>query len=364
MKSKRAIKIFTWVSVGIVVLASGVWLGLGQVSGSIKRIDVFGKLTNRPDRVSTAVNYLVVGSDTRIGLTKAEIKELKVGSRKVADGARSDTMMLIHISKKRDKAVIISIPRDTYAVIPAHISMDGKKSIPETPAKINAAFNWGGAPLLIKTLESMTNLRIDHYVEVSFLGFKSMVDALGGITVCSKVPINDTKSHLVMAAGVHRLDGLDALKYVRTRAFDGMGDLGRMQRQQQFVSAVFREATSSGVLLNPIKLNNLLKAVLKTVQTDSELNQGDLVTLAKQIRNLRPGKVRTLTVPLANTNYFTPAVGSAVLWDPELAPDLWNRLRKDLPVIDVIKNKTDKSIKKVDKFKTRTASENPCGSLK
>ena len=118
------------------------------------------------------------------------------------------------------------------------------------------------------------------------------------------------------------------------------------------------------MLLNPIKLNNLLKAVLKTVQTDSELNQGDLVNLAKQIRNLRPGKVRTLTVPLANTNYFTPAVGSAVLWDPELAPDLWNRLRKDLPVIDVIKNKTDKSIKKVDKFKTRTASENPCGSLK
>ena len=348
------------------------WLGLGQVSGSIKRIDVFGKLTNRPDRVSNAVNYLVVGSDTRIGLTKAEIKELKVGSRKVADGARSDTMMLVHISKSRDKAVIISIPRDTYAVIPAHLSQDGKRTIPETPAKINAAFNWGGAPLLIKTLESMTNLRIDHYVEVSFLGFKSMVDALGGITVCSKVAINDPKSHLVMDAGVHRLDGLDALKYVRTRDFDGMGDLGRMQRQQQFVSAVFKEATSSGVLLNPIKLNSLMKAVLKTVQTDSQLNQSDLVTLAKQLKNLRPGKVRTLTVPLSNNNYFTPGLGSTVLWDDKLATDLWNRLRKDLPIVDVVKptpssskskNKTSKATV-IDKFKTRTASENPCGSLK
>ena len=191
-------------------------------------------------------------------MTPAELKLLRVGSVKSAAGARSDTMMLVHISKSRDKAVVISLPRDTLVTIPAHTGLDGKTQVPEQQAKLNAAFAWGGAPLLIQTLEAKMNLRIDHYVEVNFVGFKNVVDALGGIQVCTKKDINDPKSHLVLSAGVHTLDGIESLKYVRTRDFDGMGDLGRMQRQQQFVSAVFRKATSSGVLLNPFKIKNLI----------------------------------------------------------------------------------------------------------
>ena len=374
MKSPKAIKILTWTSIGIVLVSGFAWLGLGRISGAITRVKVFDNLVNRPERASSAVNYLVVGSDTREGLTKAELKELKVGSTKTAAGARSDTMMLVHVSKSRDKAVVVSIPRDSLVTIPAHTGLDGKTQIPEMQNKVNAAFAWGGAPLLIQTLEKKMNLRIDHYVEVNFVGFKNVVDALGGIQVCSKKDINDPKSHLVMSAGVHTLNGIESLKYVRTRDFDGMGDLGRMQRQQQFVSAVFRKATSSGVLLNPFKVKNLISAVFKTVKTDETLNQGDIVTLAKQIRNLTPGKMRTMTVPLGNSNGFYPGVGSVVIWDEVLAPELFDRLRNDMTVVDEVtptptssKNKSkgaSASPSIIDKFKSRTASENPCGALK
>jgi LCP family protein required for cell wall assembly len=205
VKSSRAIRIITSLSLGVVLIASLSWLGLGQVSGQISRIDVFGSLKDRPEKTSRALNYLVVGSDTREGLTKAQIKALRVGSTAVAAGGRSDTMLLVHISKARDAAFIVSIPRDTLVTIPAHRSQDGRRDIPARPGKINAAFAFGGAPLLIQTIEDKTNLKIDHYVEVSFAGFTGVVDALGGIEVCSKVAINDPQSHLVMAAGTHLL---------------------------------------------------------------------------------------------------------------------------------------------------------------
>ncbi len=359
------------------------WLGLGHVTGSLKRIDAFAGIKSRPEKASSAVNYLLVGSDTREGLTKAELKALRVGSTASAAGKRSDTILLVHISKARDKAVIISLPRDTLVTIPEHTSSTGKV-VPAFQTKLNAAYNYGDAPLLIQVIEAKTNLRIDHYVEINFAGFAHMVDSLGGIQVCTKTNIDDPKSHLVLAAGVHTLNGIQALKYVRTRDFDGMGDLGRMQRQQQFMSSVLRKATSTGVLLNPIKMLNFLNAAMATVKTDSTLNSSDFITLAKQMRNLSASKVRTLTVPLSNINYVVPYVGSTVLWDPVLAPQLWQRLRDDLPIVDVATpspsassstKSTSKATAKasasastspviIDKFKTRTASENPCGALK
>jgi anionic cell wall polymer biosynthesis LytR-Cps2A-Psr (LCP) family protein len=166
------------------------------------------------------------------------------------------------------------------------------------------------------------------------------------------------------------VDGIEALKYVRTRDFDGMGDLGRMQRQQQFMSAVLRKVTSTGVLLNPIKLVNFFNAAIATVKTDSQLNQNDLIVLAKQLKNLTPGKVRTLTIPLGNSNASYPGLGSVVTWDPVLAPDLFNRLIHDLPLIDEVTPSPSASASSsptataIDKFKTRTAAENPCGALK
>ncbi len=371
MKATRPIRIITSLSLAVVVISAFSWLGLGQVSGAINRVDVFGSLTKRPDKPTSALNYLLVGSDTRNGLTKEQSKILRVGTTKSAAGARSDTMLLVHISKARDKATIISIPRDSLVTIPAHESSLYKgRIVAAAQGKINAAFAWGGAPLLIQTIEQETNVKIDHYVEIGFAGFANMVDALGGIQVCSKKDINDPKSHLVMSAGIHTLDGIEALKYVRTRDFDGMGDLGRMQRQQQFMSAVLRKVTSTGVLLNPIKLVNFFNAAIATVQTDSELNRNDLIVLAKQLKNLSPSKVRTLTIPLGNANARVAGLGSVVTWDSVLAPDLFNRLREDLPLIDEVTPSPSASSSSsatptvIDKFKTRTADENPCGALK
>ena len=166
-KHSRAIRAITTVSVGIVALSAIGWLGLGRVSGSLNRIDAFANVKNRPDKPTSAMNLLLVGSDNRAGLSKAQIRELKVGGTEVAAGARSDSMLLVHISKARDSAVIISLPRDSLVTIPEHISSsDSTKTVPARQNKLNAAFSFGGAPLLIETLEGETGLRIDHYIEI------------------------------------------------------------------------------------------------------------------------------------------------------------------------------------------------------
>jgi anionic cell wall polymer biosynthesis LytR-Cps2A-Psr (LCP) family protein len=143
-----------------------------------------------------------------------------------------------------------------------------------------------------------------------------------------------------------------------------------MQRQQEFMGALLRKVTSTGVLLNPVKLVNFFNAAIATVTTDSELDEADLLTLAKQMKNLSPSKVRTLTIPLSDVNARVPGVGSVVVWDPVLAPELFKRLREDLPLVDeVIPTPSASSTASptptvIDKFKTRTADENPCGALK
>jgi LCP family protein required for cell wall assembly len=365
MKSARSIKIFTGISIAVLAISAISALAFGTVTASINKIDVFSGIDKRPEKKSTAMNYLVVGSDTREGLSKAELKALRVGSVATAAGKRSDTMLLVHISKARDKAVMISIPRDTFALIPEHTSKSGKL-IPAAYSKINSSFNWGGAPLLIQTIEEMTELKIDHYIEINFAGFARIVDSIGGVEVCTKKDINDPKSHLILEAGVHTLNGIESLKYVRTREFDGLGDLGRMQRQQAFMSAVLRKATSAGVLLNPVTMASFINSSLSAVTTDSELKNSDLIALAKQMKSLSTSSVRTLTVPLSNLNYYSNGVTSAVLWDPVLAPQLWTRLREDQAVVDEVvpspspSSTKSPSVEIIDKFKTRTAEDNVC----
>jgi LCP family protein required for cell wall assembly len=372
-KHSRAIRAITSLSVAIVALSAIGWIGLGRVSGSLNRTDAFANVKNRPEKPTSAMNLLLVGSDNRNGLTPAQIRELGVGTVAVAAGARSDTMLLVHISKARDSAVIISLPRDSLVTIPEHVSSsDSTKTVPARQNKLNAAFSFGGAPLLIQTLEAGTGLRIDHYIEINFLGFKNIVDALGGIDVCVQKDINDPKSHLNISAGLQTLNGVDSLKYVRTRYFDGQGDIGRMKRQQQFMSAVLRKATSTGTLLNPIKLVNFFNAAIKTITTDKELNKNDLLTLGKQLKNLSADKVRSLTIPLSNANGRAEGLGSVVIWDSVLAPELFQRLLNDQPIIDEVKATPSASSSAsasptatiVDKFKTSAASDDACPSAK
>jgi anionic cell wall polymer biosynthesis LytR-Cps2A-Psr (LCP) family protein len=206
----------------------------------------------------------------------------------------------------------------------------------------------------------MSDLRIDHYVELNFVGFVRMVDALGGVEICTKKDIDDPKSHLTLPAGTHVLDGIDSLKFVRTRVFDGLGDLGRMKRQQEFAGAMLRKATSAGVLLNPVKMVDFINSALDSVVTDEGLSQGDLLTLGKQLRNLSASNVRTLTIPLQYYNYNKNGVSAAVLWDPVLAPELFERIKNDEALIEEVRPNPSSSPTTINKFKSGTAADNPC----
>lgn len=373
---RRSIRYLTIFSVAIVAISAISWLGFGVITNSIKRVDAFAGLNDRPEKPTSAVNYLIVGSDSREGLTREEQRRLRTGSTEVAAGKRSDTILLVHISKNRDRASIISIPRDSYALIPSWTDNSGNVRN-ETYSKINSAFAWGDAPLLIKTLESMSNVRIDHYIEVDFTGFVRIVDALGGVEICTPRSFSDSKSHLSLEAGRHLLDGVDSLKYVRSRSFDGTSDLGRMKRQQQFIATILREVTSAGVLLNPLKMTKLLNSAFDSVITDEGLDRNDLLTLGKQLRNLSAKNVTTLTVPLKYYNYNKNGVSAAVLWDPELSADLFQRIREDRPLVDEVTPSPSPSSKGsagadgsgadakpetlyLDKFGTEKASTNPC----
>ncbi|MFA5918513.1 MAG: LCP family protein [Candidatus Nanopelagicaceae bacterium] len=371
MLTPRLVKIVTAISLGVVFASLLSWVGLNRVVGSMSHSDVFGGLKTRAVKESTALNFLVVGSDSRSGLTKTELKKLRVGSTKTAAGGRSDTMFLVHISKDRSNAVIVSIPRDTLATIPSHISSSGKLVEGPVQSKINAAFAWGGAALLIQTLESKSKLHIDHYVEINFAGFTKIVDSLGGIEVCSKTAINDPKSHLVMSSGVHTLQGAQALAYVRTREFDGTGDIGRMRRQQAFVSSVFHKVTSAGILLNPTALVKVFNASIGSISTDPGFGSNDLLSLLQNLGNLSASKVRTLTVPLSNSNGYAPGIGSVVIWDPVQAPLLFDRLNKDQVIFDMATPSPSASSstpskssrpRLIEKFNAKVVSSNLCAA--
>jgi anionic cell wall polymer biosynthesis LytR-Cps2A-Psr (LCP) family protein len=211
---------------------------------------------------------------------------------------------------------------------------------------------------LVQTIEEMTNLKIDHYLEINFAGFANMIDALGGIQICTKKALSDSNSHLELPAGTHILDGITALAYVRSRELDGTGDLGRMKRQQAFFGAVFRKATSIGVLTNPVKLGTFLNSVLGSITTDSQLQTNDLIDLAKQMRNLAAGNVQTLTVPLSDLNYSDGEITSAVLWDPDLSPELWQMLKDDQAIVST--DTSTATTANANKFKTQSVVIESC----
>jgi LCP family protein required for cell wall assembly len=263
------------------------------------------------------MNILVVGVDKRDNLTRRQQNQLHLG-REV--GERTDTMMVVHLSEDHRQVTVVSLPRDTWLDIP------GKGT-----HKINSAYQYGGAKLAVKTVQQATGLRINHYVEVNVLGFIDVVDALGGVTVCTPVPINDPKTKLVMQPGTHELDGVNALAYARTRA-TARSDLDRIDRQQQVISALLHQALSAGTLANPAKLAGLVNATLGTLTVDEDLKK-DVLGLATQLKDVSTDDVAFATVPLANVNYTTPTGESAVLWDKNAARDLFRRIGADQPLI-------------------------------
>ncbi|MEV4949866.1 LCP family protein [Streptomyces sp. NPDC053755] len=272
--------------------------------------------------VSAARNILMIGSDTRAGAGNA-----KYGKDKGTQ--RSDTTILLHISAGRSSATAVSIPRDLMVDIPACRETDGKRSR-EQFAQFNSAFEIGGTACTIRTVERLTKIRVDHHMVIDFGGFKKMVDAVDGVEVCLREPIDDDDAHLKLAAGRQTLRGEQALGFVRARKTLGNGsDTDRMDRQQQFLGALVNKVQSNGVLLNPTRLYPVLDAATKSITTDPGLDSlRDLYNLARSMRSIPTEKVQFLTVP---RRPYTYDPNRDELVQPK-ASQLFTRLREDKPV--------------------------------
>jgi LCP family protein required for cell wall assembly len=300
----------------IVLAYLGFYLVLGFHAAS--SLDKMPASSNVAIADTAGTNWLLAGSDSREGLTKAERKELRTG--KDEGSQRTDTLMVIHIDDS-GKSTLVSLPRDSYVTIPAHIGLDGI-AIEDRRNKINTAYSQGGAPLLVETVERNTGLHIDHYMEVGFKGIRDITDAVGGVNMCVPADVTDENSGLNLLAGCQELDGRNALAYVRMRYADPKGDLGRIERQQQFLSSVMKKVATPAVLLNPISMWKLVDAGTGSVNVGETDTVMDIGNLAKAMRALSNGNGTLTTVPVSETDANT-AAGSSVIWDDVAARELF-----------------------------------------
>ncbi|MGH3378517.1 MAG: LCP family protein [Actinoallomurus sp.] len=260
-------------------------------------------------------NWLIVGSDSRDGLSKAQRREYHTGG---GVGKRTDSMMLLHVGDR--DTTLVSLPRDSYLPIPGHGA-----------DKLNAAFAAGGPRLLAETVERSSGLRIDHYAEIGFGGFVGMVDAVGGVRMCIEAPVRDKKAGIDLKAGCQRLDGRDALGYVRSRhAFAG-GDLDRVKHQQEFLAALVHRATSPGVLADPVRVVPFVQRAAAAVSVADGDHLWDLARFAWVMRKIAASGGRTTTVPIKGSG-TKAGVGDYVRWDAPRAATLFAALRDDRPV--------------------------------
>jgi LCP family protein required for cell wall assembly len=243
-----------------------------------------------------AENVLLVGSDSRTGAGDQFAQAPK--GQQAVDGARSDTVILAHLAKGHQAATLVSLPRDSWVTIPAYTDAKGVQQ-PAHMDKLNAAFSLGGAGLLVSTVQQLTGIHIDHYVEIDFAGFQSMVDSLGGVDVCLSKSAHDVQTGLNLSAGEHHLDGKTALAFVRQRYGLPLGDIDRIKRQQQFLASMVRKVESAGTLTNPLKLNDFLDALTKSISVDSGMSASGLANLALKLKGLGTGSIVLTTMPLS-----------------------------------------------------------------
>lgn len=269
-------------------------------NGKIQHIDALS------DRAGTAgTTYLIAGSDARgEGI-----------SEDGTTGARTDTIMLLQ-APASGPAALISIPRDTYVQVPGR-----------GPAKLNAAYAWGGAPLLVQTVEELTGLTIDHYVEVGFGGVEGIVNSLGGVELCYDRSVNDPRSELVWTAGCHEADGHTALAFSRMRYSDPKGDIGRAERQRQVIAAISKKAANPSIVFRPGDQVSLIDSGLGAITVDQSTGIIDLGRLVMDFRKANGSGGITGTPPISNPNYRPGGVGSTVLLDPDTAPQFWANIR-------------------------------------
>jgi LCP family protein required for cell wall assembly len=305
-------KILLTLLVVFVLFLVGVWVYLDT---SINRTEAFAGLSNRP-AAAAGTNWLIVGSDSRAGLTPQQEQQLSTGDVAAAGGGqRTDTIMIAHLPDNSTKPTLVSLPRDSEVSIPGHGT-----------DKINAAFSIGGAPLLVETVEQATGLHIDHYAEIGFGGFANIVDAVGGVNMCVDQTMHDDYTNVTIPAGCSTLNGSQALGFVRMRhsAATPRSDLDRVENQRKFIGALASQIATPGTLLNPFDFFPLLSAAPGALTMDSGDHLQNLIGLAWALRGISSGGVVTTTVPVTS--------GSAQSWDKTKSQELFDALRNDTAV--------------------------------
>ncbi|MFB6635589.1 LCP family protein [Streptomyces sp. NPDC056362] len=317
-------------ALSVTVLAAG-GIGHAVVTGldtGITRVDPFKDMKNRP-QAGHGMNVLVVGTDGRDRITPEEKRKYRLGG---APCHCTDTVMLVHISEDRERASVVSLPRDSYAEMPEHTDLTSGRKHKAHPVKLNAAYAEGGPGLTVRTVESMTGVKIDHYLEVDFTSFMRTVDAVGGVQICTARPLKDSYTGLDLSPGTHELDGGQALQYVRSRHIDGAADIGRMQRQQRFLAALVDRVTDGGVLLNPVRFREVATTMLGSVRADEEFGTDQLLALAKAMHGFTPASSEFVSVPIGDMSFPVKGIGSTVKWDAAKAQRLFQALRDDRPL--------------------------------
>lgn len=315
----RPLRILMWA-----VLAYVAWLIglLVYAAVSLPKVDA---LSANPIADTPGTMWLLVGSDSREDLTRRERRELRTGSE---EGQRTDTIMLVHM-QGTGAPTLVSVPRDSWVTIPEHLATDGSE-VGARPGKINAAYAYGGAPLLSETIEYNTGLHVDHYMEVGMGGIVTMTDAVGGIEVCFEEAIQDPNSGLDVEAGCQTLDGPTSLAWVRMRYADPTGDVGRMQRQQEYVRLMMEQMISWQTVLNPVRQLAIVNAVLDSVKVDQDTGSLSLGRLGLGMGRIASGAGEVTSVPtLEGDNWEN---GQWVLkWDPVESAQLFGSMGAGTP---------------------------------
>ncbi|MDQ0793257.1 LCP family protein [Streptomyces sp. B1I3] len=327
-KRRRGLKITLGVLLVLLLAGGGtVYWMYSRLDGNIKGVDIDKALgEDRPEKLpTTGQNLLVLGSDSRAG---AENKELGGGGD--VSGARSDTAMVVHIPEGRTEAVAVSIPRDTLVTRPECVEADGSTTASAERVMFNSVYSQVGPACVVKTVEKMSGVRIDHYLEINFAGFKDLVDAIGGVTVKVEEPIKDEASGLDLTAGTHKLNGTESLAYVRTRHGVGDGsDLGRIGLQQQFLLALLTEIKSQDLLGSPTTTYKIANSATKSLTTDEGLaSLTSLSDFARSMNGVDPSSMETIMLPVA---YDTQDPNRVVAAEPQ-AGDLWKAIRTDATI--------------------------------
>ncbi|WP_431036119.1 LCP family protein [Streptomyces sp. P6-2-1] len=325
-----AVRGLTACSLAVLLAAGAGHTLLSGVDHEIGRVDAFKGLagSGRP-AAGHGMNLLLAGTDERARLDEETRQRYKLGG---APCHCTDTLMIVHLSADRSRASVVSLPRDSYAMLPPHVDRNSGEHHHAHPVKLNAAYAEGGPQLTVRTVEKLTKVKIDHYVEVDFTSFMRTVDALGGVEICTTKPLKDTYTGLDLSPGSHTLDGGQALQYVRARHVDAASDLGRMQRQQRFLAAVVERATSGGTLLNPVRLHEVAGALLSSVRADKGFGTDEILDLARAMHGFGPSSSEFVSMPLAAKGRRVPGIGDTLVWDEERAKALFTALREDHPL--------------------------------